>query len=201
MTGTLTAGSRVRSPPPRGLVTPASYTRRMNATLVPWSLLQFGVQIMATLVHVLMNQIHVFRLQDLVKCGRAAIEPGSTGDGVEKRVLLHLTAFSPWLAPQKPLTGLQLVAFRTINRPSKTPRYTFRDAAIDDSAAALAQRFSVDFGIVLPQRLAIAGIEGIDDVAAGRIHHAIDHDRGRFHAAVDVQLAGPGDVCVSRAKQ
>jgi hypothetical protein len=70
-----------------------------------------------------------------------------------------------------------------------------RDAAIDDVAAAVAGDLARHLRVVFPQELAAARLERVDDrVGAGRVHAAVDDDRRRLGAAVDVDLVVPGEA-------
>ncbi len=58
-----------------------------------------------------------------------------------------------------------------------------RDAAIDRVAAGIAAPGAGNFRVIRPELLARPGIERIDHAPhAGRIHAAVDHERGRLQA-------------------
>jgi hypothetical protein len=83
----------------------------------------------------------------------------------------------------------------TINRADIDHAFPDRDAAVDHVAAGRNAARLVDLGIELPEPLARLGVVGVNHrPGGGEIHHAIDHDGRRFHAAIGVERRRPGDA-------
>ncbi len=68
-----------------------------------------------------------------------------------------------------------------------------RHAAIDLVAAGAAGVLQISRGLEAPQQLARRGLERVDAARdAGGVHHAVDHDRRRLHAAIRARREVPG---------
>ena len=89
-----------------------------------------------------------------------------------------------------------------INRADEYFALPDRNAAVHDIAAGGNTARLVDFRIELPEALASLGVVSVDHrPGGGDVHHAVDHDRRRFHAAIGVELRRPGEAEVFHVRR
>ena len=80
-----------------------------------------------------------------------------------------------------------------VDRRDVDPALPHRHAAVDLVAAGTARVLQISRRFEAPQQLARRGLERIDAARDARgVHHAVDHDRRRLHAAIRARREVPG---------
>ena len=118
-----------------------------------------------------------------------AHHPGRTRDGV------GFVAVDGVDIPQRAAIGLVQRDQPAVEGAQKHAPVGDRNTPVDHVATALGRPLPGNLGIVPPQDVTAAGVEG-DDPAPGRghIHDAVHDNGGRFQAALTVQGRLPGQA-------